>query len=67
MKFKTVYQFSVIDEIEEGETVYCLDKKDRCVFTVNDLSCENALGLLRDAKDDDERFEFWKEIKENDG
>ena len=65
MIYKTVYCFSVMDEVENGETVYCLDKKDRVVFTLNDLSFENALGLIRDAKEDDDRFEFWKEIKED--
>ena len=67
MKFKTVYHFSVMDEIEEGKTVYCLDRKNRLVLTINYMPLEDVLRVIRDAKDDDERFEFWKEIKENDG
>ena len=63
MKYKTIYHFMVSDEIEAGNKVYCLDREDKCVFEVNDLPFENALGLIRDAKDND-RYEFWREVEE---
>lgn len=66
MNYKTIYHFMVEDEVAKGKTVYCLDREDKLVFSVNDLSYENALGLLRDAKEDD-RYEFWVEVKKNDG
>lgn len=66
MIYKTVYHFMVEYEIEKGEAVYCLDREDKMVLSVNDLSYENALGLIRDAKEND-RYEFWVEIKKNDG
>ena len=61
MIYKTVYCFSVMDEVEKGETVYALDKQDKVVLTLNALPFEIALGLLRDAKENDNRYEFWKE------
>ncbi len=66
MKYKTVYYFCVQDEVEKGAKVYCLDKEDKLVLDVNDMSYENALGLIREAEGN-ERYEFWVEIKKNDG
>ena len=60
MKYKTIYDFMVEDEIVKGKLVYCLDKKDRTVFQVNDIPYMSALELLRDAKDN-ERYMFWAE------
>ena len=65
MKFKTVYHFSVMDEIEEGKTVYFLDKETQWVGMLNDVPCEAAVKLIRKAKEDDDSVIFWKEIKEN--
>ena len=65
MKYRSMYHFEVIDEVKEGNMVYCLDRKNRIVLTINYLPLEDALLVIRDAKDDDERFEFWKETKEN--
>lgn len=64
MKYKTIYSFMVTDEIEKGEKVYVLDREDKLVVPVNDLTFEFALGLLRDAKDND-RYDFWKDIQED--
>lgn len=66
MIYKNVYSFMVDDEVAKGEMIYCLDREEKEVFTVNSCTYEEALSLLRDAKDN-ERYEFWKEIKENDG
>ena len=65
MNYKTVYHFNVLDEVEKGEEVYCLDKQEKDVLHVNQLNFEYALRLIRDAKEDDNRYEFWKEIKED--
>lgn len=65
MKFRTVYCFSVIDEVERGEEVYCLDKREKEVSKMNDLNLEYALRLINDAKEDNDRYEFWREEKED--
>ena len=64
MTYKSVYSFNVIDEVEEGTIVYCLDRQEKEVLTINDLHFGFALGVIQDAKNND-RYEFWKEIKED--
>ena len=60
MTYKIIYSFYVIDEIEKGNTVYCLDRKEKAVLIINDICVETVVTLLRDARTDDERYEFWK-------
>lgn len=67
MIYKTVYHFMVDEEIKNFKTVYCLDKAVKEVFIINDMHYASALELLRQAKIDEDRFMFWKEIKENNG
>ena len=64
MKYITVYHFSAMDEVKEGNKVYFLDKKAKFVGCLNDAPLEAALTVIRKAKEGD-RFVFWKEIKEN--
>lgn len=64
MNYKKVYEFMVQEEVETGKDVYCLDKQEKEVLHVNVLGMEFALKLIHDAKDND-RYEFWKEIKED--
>lgn len=64
MKYKMIYYFCVQDEVEKGEKVYCLDREDKLVLEINDMSYEDALGLICDAKDND-TYEFWKETQKD--
>ena len=64
MNYKKVYDFNVLDEVEKGAEVYCLDRREKEVHKMNDLTFEYALSLIRDAKEDDNRYEFWKEEKD---
>ena len=65
MKYKSMYHFEVIDEVKDCNTVYCLDKQNREVYIMNGMPLDRALRVVSVAKDDDERFEFWKETQEN--
>ena len=67
MIYKTIYHFMVDDEIKNLKMVYCLDKAVKEVFIINDMPYMSALGLLNQSKKDEDRFMFWKEIKENNG
>lgn len=67
MIYKTIYHFMVDEEIKKFKTVYCLDKATKETFIVNDMPYASALELLNQAKKDEDRFMFWKEIKENNG
>lgn len=65
MVYKTVYHFSAMDEVKEGNKVYFLDKKAKVVGCLNDAPLECALTVISKAKEEDERFVFWRETKEN--
>ena len=65
MKYIKIYHWNVLDWIEEGERVYFLDKKEKETGCINELFVDYALRLLKAAKTDFDRFEFWKEEKEN--
>ena len=71
MKYITIYSFRVIDEIKEGNTVYCLDKRNVSVHIMNDICMDVALTIFKEAEKDLGRFEFWKKVtkeeNENDG
>jgi hypothetical protein len=67
MDFKTIYHFTVMDEIRKGNTVYCLDKANRCVLTMNSLSFDDAIKILDEAEERHYSYEFWKEVEETDG
>ena len=62
MKYITIYNFGVIDEIKEGNTVYCLDKRKVSVHIMNDICMDVALTILKEAEEDSGRFEFWKKV-----
>ena len=53
-----------MDEVKEGNKVYFLDKKAKFVECLNNAPLEVALAVTHKAKEDDNRFVFWKEIKE---
>ena len=61
MTYKKVYHFNVLDEIENGKEVCCLDRKERDVFAVNNLAVKYVVRLINDAKEDNDRYEFWRE------
>lgn len=66
-EYYSVSPFFVFDEIKKGKTVYCLDKKERLIMTVNTLRAEFAASLIVEAENNSNRFVFWyeKEVKEN--
>ena len=64
MKYITVYHFSAMDEVKQGNVVYLLDKKAKRVERFNDIAFEDALNILTEARVNDDRFVFWKEEKD---
>ena len=67
MKFEHIYSFQALDSVDGGKKVYVLDKKTRTVANVADMRVGMLTDLLKKAKDDESRFDFWieKEEKEN--
>lgn len=61
MKFRDIYSFLAIEEIEKGKTVVVLDKEMRTVKTINDMNVCEAVTLIQGANKIPGRFEFWVE------
>ena len=62
VKYNSVYSFQVQSMIEEGKTVYMLDRERHAVFCVNDLSVYEFITVLKaDSGEHCSRFDFWYE------
>lgn len=68
-KYKEVYPWNVLDEIEAGHKVHMLDKECSVTIEVNSLSVWVALKWIAAAKEDHDRFYFWyvNEVEEQEG
>jgi hypothetical protein len=65
MIFEHIYSFQAFSAVEEGETVYFLDKKIKKIFNVADLTVGEFVEVLKKAEEEKTRFEFWKDMEEN--
>lgn len=65
-KYKEVYSWNVLDEIEAGKTVYMLDKECSVTIAINSMTVWTALKWIAAAKKDHDRFYFWyvEEVEE---
>jgi sortase (surface protein transpeptidase) len=61
MRYNNIYSWRVIDEVKRGESVYVLDKKEKKVYAVNDITLGFALRIIEEAEKDMSRFDFWME------
>jgi len=64
MTYKTIYHFLVLDEIKDGKTVYCLDRKEKQVYCVNELTVNDTVAMINANDTEPDRFEYWIEEKE---
>lgn len=65
MKFRHLYAWHVMPQMEKGEKVYVLDRKAREVSVVNDMMVSEAVELIKLADgDESDRFDFWIEEEE---
>ena len=56
--YKTISAWRVLDEINNGEQVFMLDRQNNSVVLVNDLNVHSALKATN-ADDKENRYEFW--------
>lgn len=64
MKYQTIYSFEVLNEIENGQKVYMLDRKYIVTTNVSNLTVEELVEIIKQEKEESTRFEFWTEIAE---
>ena len=62
--YKNIYPWNVINDLDDGHTVYCLDRDINEVFDVASMSVRDAFQLIKVAVDEETRFQFWMEVKE---
>ena len=62
--YETIYSFEVLEEIQNGKLVYLLDKFERVVLCVNDITVDKLAEILARGKTDKKRYEFWIEAVE---
>ena len=64
MKYRKFYAFWAIEEIEDGHTVYVLDRQAKKVEVLNEKTVDKAMAVINSAKADSDRYEFWCEVTE---
>lgn len=64
MKYRKFYAVWVIDEIEDGHTVYVLDRQTKKVEAVNEMTVNDAIAVIENAKAHTDRYEFWCDVPE---
>ena len=64
MKYKSVYNCWLFDEVKNGNMVYALDRKFKKVVLVNDLTVDQLVAVMHSADEEPTRYEFWYEETE---
>lgn len=64
MKFETVYNFNVLDEVARGEVVFLIDRKNEVIDRVNDMAISDVAVAIKD-ENKDNRYEFYKVVNVN--
>lgn len=64
--YRDLYNFQVLDELEDGNKVYVLDKQTSESRDLTTMMVLQLMQLLAKAREEETRYLFWKviEIKE---
>lgn len=64
--YRDLYNFQVLDELEEGNKVYVLDKQTSESRDLTTMMVLQLMQLLAKSREEETRYLFWKviEIKE---
>lgn len=64
IKYESVCNSDVLDEIKSGETIFLLDRATSDVSWVNNMSVDSLVKVFRhDNKDN--KYEFYKKVEIN--
>lgn len=57
--YKDIFDFCVLDELDEGKSVYALDKKFGKVSVLNQMTVEELMKILATSRKEETRYTFW--------
>lgn len=65
-KYKTVYNFNVLEELKKGEEVYIIDKSKRysteSITKASEMKAKFLIDII-ESENKDERYEFYKVVE----
>ena len=64
MKYPSVYDFNVFKRLEDGVQVYAIDKKEKTVVLLNEITVKELITLMALNEQESGRFEFFEEVEE---
>lgn len=59
--FRTVYNWAVLEKIQEGKKVCVVDKQFHSCDTLNELIVDEAIAILKSSEECEDRYDFWIE------
>ena len=59
MIYNNLYDFEVLDKLEDGERVFVLDKEIGEVRIANNMMVDELMQALANSKKETTRYEFW--------
>ena len=62
-RYKTIFEFNVMDEIARGEEVYMIDRREGVIDYVSNMSFGDVANAIK-GDNSDNRFEFYKVVED---
>lgn len=59
MKFKEIYDFSVLSELRNGTQIRVFDKKEMFCEEVGSLTVNELMGVLETSEEEKDRYLFY--------
>lgn len=59
-RYVDVYNFQILKAIEEGHTIYMLDKLEGDTACINEMKVKHVAEVIRESEKDEKRFYFWR-------
>lgn len=59
--FKSIYDFEAFTKMKEGKKVCVCDRQFHSCDTLNELTVDEAIAIINDADEHEDRYIFWIE------
>lgn len=64
MIYKEIFNFDVLEKLDDGEIVYCADREMMKCFVINQITVKELLQILATSRKFETRYIFWIESEE---